>query len=329
MKLVNDYIKIKDNIYEAMSSFKPVIALDSSLITHSLPYPINLETVKKIEKFLKENGVFLAVLSVTEGYINVGLTEKELEFLASSKNNKKIRKIERKDLPGAIAKKITGSLSISASMLISNMLGLRIMITDGIDGTFGKSSLNNDIFSDLSELENTNVTLVCTGVKPLFSLKETINKLRRLGVPVYGYKTSFVPNFYSGHSQILVDCYIDSLDEIVDILNVKKHFKFKGGQLLVTQVPKNYLLDHFLVENNSKSIKQSILSSKMLEEDMNLYFSEKMSEQTEGKSLISHSESLFYNAKVACILVQKFLKNLKDSPNELRLYYWRVKNFRK
>lgn len=311
MKLVNDYIKIKDDVYEAMSLCKPVIALDSSLITHSLPYPINLETVRKIEKFLKENGVILAVLSLTEGYISVGLTDKELEFLVSPKNNKKIRKIERKDVPAAIVKKVTGSLSISVSMLVANMLGLRIMITDGIDGVFGKSSLNNDIFSDLNELENTNLTLVCTGVKPLFSLKETTNKLKRLSVPTYGYKTSCIPNFYSGQSPILVDCYIDSLDEIVNILNIKRQFKFKGGQLLVTPVPKNYLLDYFLVENHSRLIKQWILNSKISEEDMNLYFSEKMSEQTQGKSLIAHSESLIYSAKVACILIQKFLKNLK------------------
>lgn len=310
MKLVSDYIKIKDDVYEAMSTYKPVVALDSSIITHSLPHPLNLQTVLNIKKFLNENGTVLAVLGMIDGYVNIGLSDKELEFFTSPSNFSKIKKIDRKDFSAAIVKKLSGPFSISAGLLVANMVGLRVMLTDGIDGIFGKSSIHSDIFADLNELESTNVTLVCSGIRPLFSLKETINELKRLSIPIYGYKTSYIPNFFSGNSDFFVDFYIDSLDEFVDIMKVKKHFKLKGGQLLVVPTPTNFILDNFLIQNNTRSIKSQILNDKVNEENMNMYFFEKMKEQTDGKSVITHSQSIFYNAKVASIVAQKYLKKI-------------------
>lgn len=311
MRLVNVYIKIKDDVYEAISNYIPVVAFDSSTIVNSLPYPTNLETILNIKKFLKENGAILAVLGMIDGYINIGLSDKELEFLTSPNNLNKVKKIERKDFPAAIVKKISGPFSLSASLLVANMVGLRVMLTDGINGIFGKSSVNSDIFADLNELESTNITLVCNGVKPLFSLKETLNELKKLSIPVYGYKTSYVPYFFSGNSDFLVDFYIDTLDELADIMKVKKHFKLKGGQLLVVPTQNNYILDNLLIQNSSRLIKSQILDEKITEENMSKYFFEKMSEQTDKKSLVTHSQSLFYNAKIASILAQKFLKKLK------------------
>lgn len=311
MKLVYEYIKIKEDIYEAMATNKPVVALDSSVITNSFSYPLSLQIVLNIKKFLNDNGVALAILGMVDGYINVGLSNKELQAIASvSSGASKIKDIEKKDIPGAIAKKITGSFSTSACLFIANIIGLRVLLSDGVDGIFGKSSINNDIFSTLNELQNANITLVCSGIKPIFSLKETINELKRLNIPIYGYKTSYIPDFYSKNSQYLVDYQIDTLDEMVDILKIKKYFKLTGGQLLVVPTPAEFVLDSILIQNNSRSIKSEILNAKISEENMNLYFFEKMKQQTNGRSLTTHSQLLFYNAKVASALIQKFLNKV-------------------
>lgn len=316
MKLVNDFIKIKDSVYEAFSNQKPVVVFDSSIITHSIPYPFNYNIVKRIEKLCEQNDVAFAVLAFTQGYISVGITEEELKFLVKPENKKEIRKIDRKDLPAAIVKEATGSLSLSSCMLISNMIGIRFLVTDGIDGVFSKTSNNNEIFSDLKELENTNVTLICTGIKPLFNFKETLNRLKQISVPIYGYRTGYIPQFYLGDSKQMVDCYIDSLDEYVKMVNTKTKLKLKGGQLLVSSIPKGFVIDSKEIDTNSRVAKSEIIKNKISEEDMNLFFSEKLAESTEDKTLKSHCEALYYNAKIACLLSKKYLKAKNDLDEE-------------
>ena len=294
---MTNYLDINPSIAKAIKNNQAVVALESTIISHGMPYPQNKETALNVEKIVRENGAIPATIAILNGKIKIGLTEDEIDYLA--KSGTKIVKASRRDLPYLLSQKIDGATTVASTMIGANLAGIKVFATGGIGGVHRGASKTFDISADLQELANTNVAVVCAGIKAILDLELTLEYLETFGIPLLGYKTEELPAFYTQKSGFNVNYKMDNTKDIANLLNTKWNLNLKGGVVIANPVPKDKELDVNLM---NKVIDQALIEEKKLGikgKASTPFLLGKVKELTKGLSLDSNIELVYNNAKLA------------------------------
>lgn len=301
----NEYLVIKPEIEEALKKGLPVVALESTIISHGMPYPENVKTAREVERIVRENGAIPATIAILNGKMTVGLNEEELELLGSSND---VVKASRRDLPFIIAKKMNGATTVAATMIIANLAGIRVFATGGIGGVHRNAQETFDISADLQELANTNVAVVCAGAKSILDIGLTLEYLETYGVPVVGYGTDEFPAFYTRKSGFKVDYRVDSEVELAQVLKAKWDMNLKGGVVIGNPIPHQYEMDYDIINKAISDALEEAENKGIKGKDTTPFLLAKVKEITEGKSLDSNIQLVYNNAKLAAKLASELSK---------------------
>jgi len=292
----SDYLDIHPDVEKAIKNKEPVVALESTIISHGMPYPKNVETALMVEDTVRSNKAVPATIAIINGRLKVGLTNEEIEFLAT---NEEVKKVSRRDLPITVAQKLSGSTTVASTMIISSLAKIAVFATGGIGGVHRGAENTLDISADLEELANTNVCVVCAGAKAILDIGLTLEYLETKGVPVIGYKTSELPAFYSSESGFDVDYKIDSALEIAEILKTKWSLSIDGGVLVTNPIPVAFELESSIM---NEAINEAIIEANnenISGKEITPYLLSKVNELTEGKSLDANIKLIQNNANLA------------------------------
>ena len=292
----SDYLDIHPDVEKAIKNKEPVVALESTIISHGMPYPKNVETALMFEDTVRSNKAVPATIAIINGRLNVGLTNEEIEFLAT---NEEVKKVSRRDLPITVAQKLSGSTTVASTMIIASLAKIAVFATGGIGGVHRGAENTLDISADLEELANTNVCVVCAGAKAILDIGLTLEYLETKGVPVIGYKTSELPAFYSSESGFDVDYKIDSALEIAEILKTKWSLSIDGGVLVTNPIPVAFELESSIM---NEAINEAIIEANnenISGKEITPYLLSKVNELTEGKSLDANIKLIQNNANLA------------------------------
>ena len=295
MKL-NNYLDIHPEVEIAINEKLPIVALESSIISHGMPYPNNVETALMVEETVRVNNAIPATIAIIKGRLKVGLTKEEIELLAT---NDEVRKISRRDLAVAVSQKLSGSTTVASTMIIANLAKIAVFATGGIGGVHRDAEKTFDISADLEELSKTNVCVVCAGAKAILDIGLTLEYLETKGVPVIGYKTSELPAFYSSISGFNVDYRIETASDIAEILKTKWNLSIKGGVLVTNPIPKTFELESVMM---NEAINTAIIEAdkeKIVGKEITPYLLAKVNEITQGKSLVANIKLIQNNAALA------------------------------
>ena len=301
-----NYLDINPEVKGALAQNLPIVALESTIISHGMPYPQNKETALQVEKIVRENGAIPATIAIINGKIKVGLNNDEIDYLAKSGN--KIVKASRRDIPYLLAQKIDGATTVASTMIAADLAGIRVFATGGIGGVHRGASQSFDISADLQELSNTNVAVVCAGIKAILDLGLTLEYLETFGIPVLGYKTKELPAFYTQKSGFQVNYKMNTAAEIADLLKIKWDLNLKGGVLITNPIPKEKQLDYDIM---NKAIETAIIDEKKLGikgKESTPFLLGKVKELTGGLSLEANIELVYNNAKLAAQIAKHYAK---------------------
>ena len=304
MKL-NDYLDFHPDIENALKNNLPIVALESTIISHGMPYPKNVETALMVEETVRSNNAVPATIAIIKGRLKIGLTEKEIEFLAT---NDEIKKISRRDLAVAVSQKLSGSTTVASTMIIAKLANIAVFATGGIGGVHRGAETTLDISADLDELSRTNVCVVCAGVKSILDIGLTLEYLETKGVPVIGYKTSEMPAFYSTKSGFNVDYRIDAATDIAGILKTKWDLSIDGGVLVTNPIPIAFELESSVM---NEAINLAIIEAdneNITGKKITPYLLSKVNEITKGKSLDANIKLIKNNADLAAKIAVHFSK---------------------
>ena len=294
---INKYLDVNPEVAEAIANGKPVVALESTIISHGMPYPQNVETALNVERIIRENGAVPATIAIIGGRLKAGLTADEIEYFG--KKGQAIHKASRRDLAVLCARGEDGATTVTTTMIIAHMAGIKIFATGGIGGVHRGAETTMDISADLEELGQTPVMVVCAGAKSILDLGLTLEYLETKGVPVIGFGTKELPAFYTRQSGFSVDYRIDTAQELAKAFKVQNELGFKGGMLVANPIPEEYAMpldtinaaiDQAIAECNEKGIKGKETTPFLLA---------RVAELNGGNSLASNIRLVYNNAKVA------------------------------
>lgn len=294
---MNNKISISKEVLKALNEGKPVVALESTIISHGMPYPENVKTALACEKVVKENGATPATIAIIDGVLKVGLEPFEIEKLGKLASS--AFKTSTRDIPYVVSKKLTGATTVSATSKIASMAGIKIFATGGIGGVHRGAETTMDISADLEELAETDICVVCAGAKSILDLGKTIEYLETKRVDVIGYQTNCLPAFYTRESEFPVNHRLDTPEEIANLLDTKWSLGIKGGVLVTNPIPSEYSMDQKII---NKAIDEAITEMNKLNITGNKttpYLLAKIKEITKGNSLDSNIQLVFNNCKLA------------------------------
>ncbi len=303
---LNKYLDIKPEVAEALAAGKPVVALESTIISHGMPYPQNVETALAVEAIIRENGAVPATIAIIGGRLKAGLTAEEIEYFG--KKGQDITKASRRDLAVLCARGMDGATTVTTTMIIAHMAGIKVFATGGIGGVHRGGGVTMDISADLEELGQTPVMVVCAGAKSILDLGLTLEYLETKGVPVIGYGTSELPAFYTRQSGFGVDYRVDTPAELAAIFKASHDMGLKSGMLVTNPIPDAFAMpkevidraiDQAIAECNAKGIHGKETTPFLLA---------RVSELTGGDSLASNIRLVFNNAKVAAQTAVEYCK---------------------
>jgi pseudouridine-5'-phosphate glycosidase len=299
MMIINKEVRI------ALENGLPVVALESTIISHGMPYPKNVETALRVEKVIRENGAIPATIGIIDGVAVVGMTAEQIEEFGKRQG---IAKVSRRDLPIIYAKRMWGATTVAATMILAKQAGIEIFVTGGIGGVHRGAETTMDISADLQELAKTNVTVICAGPKAILDLPLTLEYLETMGVPVLGFQTEELPDFYTRHSGLKVDYRIDSYDEAAEIIKEKRQNKLDGGILITNPIPEEFAMDQLVIDNAIKSALAKMDDLKIKGKDSTPFLLKTIVELTGGDSLESNIELVLNNAKVGAQIARSLCK---------------------
>lgn len=294
---LEQFLDVAPEVAEAVKNNKPVVALESTIISHGMPYPQNVETALNVEKVIRDNGAIPATTAIIGGRLKAGLSKDEIEYLG--KTGQGVTKVSRRDIPVIVAKGMDGASTVATTMIIAAMAGIKIFATGGIGGVHRGAQQTFDISADLEELAHTPVTVVCAGAKAILDLPLTLEYLETQGVPVLGYQTEELPAFYTRKSGLSVDYRIDTPQELAKVIHVKKELGLQGGILVTNPIPEEYSMDPDTI---NRAIDQAIEESKQQGihgKDTTPFLLARVKDITGGDSLDSNIQLVYNNAKVA------------------------------
>lgn len=305
--MLEKYLHIHPEVKKALSEGQPVVALESTIISHGMPYPKNVEMAKTVSKIIRENGAIPATIAIIDGILKVGLTTEEIEFLGTSKD---VVKASRRDLPFIISKKLNGATTVATTMILANLAGVKVFATGGIGGVHRGAQETFDISADLQELANTNVAVICAGAKSILDIGLTLEYLETNGVPVVGFGTNEFPAFYTRKSGFGVDYKVNSSIEVAKALKAKWDLNLKGGMVIGNPIPEEFEMDYDTITNAIETALKEAKENHITGKNVTPFLLDKVKTITAGKSLESNIELVYNNAKVAA-QIAKDLSNLK------------------
>ena len=294
---MNQYLKLSPAVAAAISEGKPVIALESTIISHGMPYPQNLETARLCEAEARKNGAEPATVAVIQGQLCAGLTDEELEYLAKAGPN--VAKASRRDLPVLIARKADGATTVAATMIVAAMAGIRVFATGGIGGVHRGAETTMDISADLEELAQTPVAVVCAGAKSILDLGLTLEYLETKGVPVIGYRTKTLPAFYTYESDFSVDYRMDTPKEIADAINAQRKIGYPGGMLITDPIPEEYAMPKAVIDAAIEQALKEATEKGIKGKATTPFLLARVCELTGGESLKSNIKLVLNNVALA------------------------------
>lgn len=302
------YYRVNEEVKKALEENRPVVALESTIISHGMPYPQNVETALNVEKIIRDLGCVPATIGIIDGVGVVGMNAEEIEEFGKRKG---IVKASTRDLPVLLSQKCWGATTVATTMIFAALAGIEVFVTGGIGGVHRGAELTFDISRDLQELANTNVTVVCAGAKAILDLPKTMEYLETMGVPVLGYKSSELGAFYSRESGLNVDYKMDSALDIAKAIKVKRDLNLKGGVLISNPIKEE---DSYPSEEINKVIDEAVKDSikeNISGKESTPFLLKRIVEYTGGKSLETNIKLVYNNAHVGA-LIAKELCNLKE-----------------
>ncbi|MFX0548235.1 pseudouridine-5'-phosphate glycosidase [Hathewaya histolytica] len=303
--MLNKYLEINPEVLEAIKAGKPVVALESTIISHGMPYPKNVEMALEVEKIIRDNGAIPATIAILNGKIKVGLTKEEVEYLGKAEG---VVKTSRRDIPFIIANKLDGATTVASTMIISELAGIDVFATGGIGGVHRGAQESFDISADLQELAHTNVAVVCAGAKSILDIGLTLEYLETQGVPVVGFGTDELPAFYTRKSGFGVDYRMDSVEVLASALKSKWDLGLNGGVVVTNPIPAEYEMDYDTI---TKAIEEAVKEAEekgIKGKESTPFLLSKVKEITGGSSLESNIQLVYNNAKLGAELAVELSK---------------------
>ena len=291
--MYRNFMDIKPEVEKALEEGTPVVALESTIISHGMPYPKNVETALAVEEVIRKNGAVPATIAIIGGRIKIGITEEEIEYMAKAEN---VLKVSRRDFPLVISQKLDGATTVAGTMIAANMAGIKVFVTGGIGGVHRGAGESFDISADLEELKMTDVAVVCAGVKSILDIGATLEYLETSGVPVITYGADSFPAFYNRESGFSAECRIDDTEKIASLIRTKDQLGLRGGILIACPIPAedeipfdkmDVVIKQALKECEEKGVKGKRITPFLLS---------KVKDLTEGSSLEANIKLVLNNA---------------------------------
>ena len=290
-------LDVAPEVREALAAGRPVVALESTIISHGMPYPKNVETALLVEQTIRDNGAVPATIAVIGGRLKAGLSRDEIEYLG--KAGRSVAKASRRDLPALVARGADGATTVATTMIIAHMAGIRIFATGGIGGVHRGAEVTMDISADLEELAQTPVMVVCAGAKSILDLGLTLEYLETKGVPVLGYGTEELPAFYTRQSGFRVDYRVDSPEELAAIYRAQRDMDYRGGMLVTNPIPAEYAMDKAVIDKAIDEALRAAEEQGVRGKETTPFLLAKVVELTGGDSLESNIKLVLNNAALA------------------------------
>ena len=295
--MLNNYLDVAPEVAQALAEGRPVVALESTIISHGMPYPQNVETALQVERIIRDGGAVPATIAIIQGRLKAGLSEAEIDYLG--KTGAGVPKASRRDLPVLVAKEMDGACTVTTTMIIAAMAGISVFATGGIGGVHRGAETTMDISADLEELAHTPVMVICAGAKSILDLGLTLEYLETHGVTVIGYGTKELPAFYTRKSGFGVDYELDTPEELAKAFQVKRELGLAGGMLVTNPIPEEYSMDADVI---GRAIDEAVAEAKQLGihgKETTPFLLAKIKDLTGGDSLDSNIQLVYNNARLA------------------------------
>ncbi len=292
---MNKFVVLNKEVKNALKENLPIVALESTIISHGMPYPQNVEMANKVEDIIRQNGAVPATIAIMKGKIKVGLDAEDLETLATAKD---VAKVSRRDLAAVLSQKKLGATTVAATMICANLAKIKFFVTGGIGGVHKGYEEFMDVSADLEELAMTPVTVICAGAKSILDLPRTLEYLETKGVPVIGYQTDELPAFYTRKSGNPINLRIDDVEEIAEFIKTKEDLGLSGGNLIVNPIPLEHELDQAYINSLIERAVAESVEQHVTGKDITPFLLARIVELSDGKSLEANLQLVYNNAKV-------------------------------
>ncbi len=299
------FLEINPEVKSALAQNLPVVALESTIISHGMPYPKNVETARETERIIRELGAIPATIGIINGVVKVGLTAAELEIMGKASE---AVKVSRRDFPYVIAKRMHGATTVAATMIVAEKAGIKVFVTGGIGGVHRGAAETFDISADLPELANTSVAVVCAGAKSILDLGLTLEYLETYGVPVIGVGTDEFPAFYTRKSGFKLIHFSENLAEIAAMLHTKWAFGLKGGAVIANPIPEEYAPDAEFITNAVENALQKAKAQGIKGKETTPFLLNEIKNATEGISLDANIQLVYNNARVGARIAGELVR---------------------
>ena len=303
---LNKYLDVAPEVAEALAAGKPVVALESTIISHGMPYPQNVETALNVEKIIRDAGAVPATIAIIGGRLKAGLSAEQIDYLG--KTGSGVAKASRRDLPVLVARKMDGATTVTTTMMIAAMAGIEIFATGGIGGVHRGAETTMDISADLEELAETPVMVICAGAKSILDLGLTLEYLETKGVTVIGYGTEELPAFYTRRSGFGVDYELDTPAELAEAFHVKRELGLRGGMLVTNPIPEQYSMDKAVIDKAIDTALSEAKANGIHGKAVTPFLLAKVKELTGGDSLESNIQLVYNNARLAAATAAELAK---------------------
>jgi pseudouridine-5'-phosphate glycosidase len=302
---MKEYLQISSEVKKALEDGKPVVALESTIISHGMPYPQNVETALRVEEIIRGKGAVPATIGIINGKLIAGLTSEEIDYMGKTSG---IAKVSRRDIPYIVSSGKDGATTVASTMIIAEMAGIKVFATGGIGGVHRGAETTMDISADLEELSQTDVAVVCAGAKSILDIGLTLEYLETKGVPVLGYNTDELPAFYTRKSGFPVDYNMDSPKGIADLLRVKWELELHGGVVVANPIPEEFSMDQSFITGIIEKAVVEAQEKGIKGKDTTPFLLAKIKEITGGDSLAANIELVYNNARLAAQIAVELAK---------------------
>ncbi len=300
---MNTCVKISEYVSKALKENRPVVALESTIISHGMPYPQNVQTANTVEQIVRDAGCVPATVAIIGGVLVIGCSSEEIEYLG--RKGTSVTKVSRRDMPVVIAQKADGATTVAGTMYACKLAGISVFATGGIGGAHRNSDRTMDISADLDELQQSDVAVVCAGAKSILDIGLTLECLETRGVPVIGYRTEEMPAFYTRESGYKVDYKLDSAAEIAKAYVAKRQLGLQGGMLIVNPIPSEYAMNGKYIDENIRRALTEADELGISGKNITPFLLDKIQKLTGGKSLAANIQLVYNNARLACAIAKE------------------------
>ena len=303
---LQNYLSVSDEVRAALAEGKPVVALESTIISHGMPYPQNIETALKVEEIVREHGAVPATIAIMQGKMTVGCSKEQIEYLG--KKGLSVPKASRRDLPVLLARGMDGATTVATTMIAAAAAGVKVFATGGIGGVHRGAETTMDISADLEELAETPVLVICAGCKSILDIGLTLEYLETKGVPVLGYQTKEMPAFYTTHSGFEVDYRMESPEDVAAAFRAKLDCGLKGGMILANPIPQEYAMDLDYINGNIEAALRECEEKGIKGKEITPFLLDRIKQLTGGESLEANIRLVFNNVAVGAEVAKALSK---------------------